>query len=238
MNTIDTHRAMSALVGAFFEAFATGIAEGSCAESENQSKPSAKDVKQAMLNHYGDVNKHFVNVMFYILARLNYDDMQCVQEQLNDAFASGQPSVQRLMSIACATDSMYETMTAEYRNNFALLLAGTIPTSAARAAASQTSGEALSTDTQTAVRLLVRTLVKAYLAALKASPAGIGAFRQATVLRMMVENANSLVNAKPLDTSCQTLEDMMQKACGSEANANVALNELNSLCAEMANETD
>lgn len=238
MHTIDTYSTTTALVGAFFEAFATGVTEATLANGENGARPSAKSVKQAMIDHYGDVNKHFVDVMFYILARLNYDDMQCVQRQLAEAFDAGQPTVQRLMAIACATDELYEAMTSSYRDNFSLLLSGTVPSCAVRKATCHPSADAQPTDAQTAVRLLVRTLVKAYAAGLKATTEGIGAFRQATILRMIVENANALVCGSALDTSCQTLEEMMQKACGGETNANVALNELNALCAEMIDSAD
>jgi len=157
-----------------------------------------------------------------------------LQRQVSDAFTTRSATVPDLMRIACGSDDLFVAMMTEYKRNFGLLLGGTVSLCQQHVKTYTRGSGELTVGGQTAVRLLARTLVKAYTAGLSCTAKGVDGYNQATVLRMMVENASILMNEKPVDTSCQTLEALLHSACGGEANAHVALNEMESLCSEFA----
>lgn len=232
-NNINTYRTLAALVRGFFESLAEGVLAGCKDAEKTDGHFSAKVVKTAMLEHYGEVGNRFFDTMFYILARLNHSGVDDIGGKLSAAFADRRPSVPELMRLACGSDALYEAMVVEYKRNFGLLLCGTVASRAEHVGAYTRGDDCAAVDGRTAVRLMVRTLVTAYASGLALSGCGMSCFSQAVVLRMMIENINLLVNESPLDTSCATIDTMLLSACGGECNMNVALNEMNTLCDEL-----
>jgi len=232
-DNIDVFRTMAALVRAFFEALTEGVMSGRSEAETGGGRFEPKAVKQAMLDHYGDIGNAFFDTMFYILARLNHERMDDIRKTMSSLFKDHDPTVPELMRLACGSDALYDAMVEEYKRNFGLLLCGTLSKHDEHIAAYTRGDSAQAVGRQTAVRLLVRTLVRAYASGLQLSGCGMSCFSQTVVLRMMIENINLLVNESHLDISCDSIDDMLLSACGSETCMNVALNEMGDLCNEL-----
>ena len=53
---INSYKAVAALTRAFFEAYTNGILDGSTEANNKENKRSPQAVKQAMLEHYEEIN--------------------------------------------------------------------------------------------------------------------------------------------------------------------------------------
>ncbi len=225
---------MTVLVRSFFDAFADGV----LSKDKDNVMPqdlSPADVKSSLLNHYGNINGRFFDVMFYIISRLTHDDMDDIKRQLSDAFANSQPDVPQLLSLACCNDSLFQTMIEEYKHSFSLLLVGQLPLNESHLMADNNK-ETIKIKPSLAVQLIVRTVVKAYLSGLSLSDGGKSAFRYATVFNIMTCNINSLINDNEDYKHLDTPEQMLRYACGCDENMAVAMTELNARMADLVEE--
>lgn len=117
--------AIAALVRAFFKYYVIGILEKQT-NVDIQERFEPKTVKRIMLNHYGNISKHFNQEAFYALSRMNYKPDEI--ERLLKDFASENTTDVDLVRFACRSDEMFSVMVAEYKRNFLNLLAGGIET--------------------------------------------------------------------------------------------------------------
>ena len=88
-------------------------------------------------------------------------------------------------------------MVDDYKANFEALLKGTTlhPQHLTLADDTPTTGYTKTNEEQN-IRLLVRTILRAYSCGLQTKPSS-QQFKQATVIRMLLDNADLLVNGKP-----------------------------------------
>ena len=61
---INSYQAVAAFVRGFFEAYARGIIDATIEGNDFSKKNDPKQIKQMMLEHYGEVNQYFFDIMF------------------------------------------------------------------------------------------------------------------------------------------------------------------------------
>ena len=79
---INSYQAMAAMTRAFFEAFGCGIIDSNYPNGDFATRNDEKNIKQVMLNHYESISKKYFDIMFPIIVRIQYND---VEQALNDA---------------------------------------------------------------------------------------------------------------------------------------------------------
>ncbi len=127
-----------------------------------------------MLEHYGEVNQYFFDIMFSTLVRLNYKSAEEANERMQKNFESMkktdptfEPTMLDYLRIACKSNHLYKAMEAEYKRNFTWLLQGKFKHKIV-ARTRLYPGVLISlADEPMAIHLLVRIIVKAYAAGLK-----------------------------------------------------------------------
>lgn len=216
---------LAALVRSFFDAFSSGVIDTSDVPVTERRKP--KNVKQAMLDHYGHIAPVFFDTMFFPLAAMNfsYEDIERVvreaQQRGDDMMA--------LVRTACASDAMYNMMVDEYKTNFTALLGGRcLPVADHLAAHSSDVETADDFDTDRAIELTVRVVMHAYARGLGQTDNGISKFRQPTLFRLLLDAMNVLLCDEAADFSdCdEDLSEMFLKVCHTEHNFSVMTDEM------------
>ena len=124
----NLYSALAACMRGFFEAFAMGVIDDAYGDDAKTkaSKMEPKNVKQALLNYYGEVGKMFFDQMFYTIAQLTYDNVDEAVERVKAECGEG-ATVPDYMRVACREQAVYEAMVEEYKRNFSALLAGGMP---------------------------------------------------------------------------------------------------------------
>ena len=132
---INSYQAVASFVRGFFEAYARGIMDAVVGGDDFQKKNDPKEVKQMMLEHYGEVNQYFFDIMFSTLVRLNYKSAEEANERMKKNFESMkqadptfEPTMLDYLRIACKSNQLYKAMEAEYKRNFTWLLQGKFTT--------------------------------------------------------------------------------------------------------------
>lgn len=228
---IDKNRVLAAFVRAYFEAFSNGIMDGKGLSPEEKQKPC--NVKQAMLDYYGNVSTVFHEVILHPIASLNYSFEEL--EKILSSTSSNTMQVQQLMMIICKTPDLYEAMVIEYKRNFMRLLEGGKYTVAEHLNKyTKAKGEEQPVDNDIAIRSAVAVVMRAYtggLALVKST-----AFRQATVLRVMMSAMSALfygvVEVETPPKNVSELHSVFMKVCGTAHNVDVMMDEMNALMAE------
>ena len=85
---INSYQAVAAFVRGFFEAYARGIIDATIEGNDFSKKNDPKQIKQMMLEHYGEVNQYFFDIMFSTLVRLNYKTAEEANERMKKNFDS------------------------------------------------------------------------------------------------------------------------------------------------------
>ena len=168
---INSYQAVASFVRAFFEAYARGIMDAAIGGDDFKKKNDPKEIKQMMLEHYGEVNQYFFDIMFSTLVRLNYKSADEANERMKKNFesmkkadSSFEPTMLDYLRIACKSNPLYNAMEAEYKRNFTWLLQGKF-TTIEEHLRDYTRGILISlADEPMAIHLLVRIIVKAYAA--------------------------------------------------------------------------
>lgn len=236
---------MASFVRAFFEAYARGIIDASFEGNDFETKNDPKQVKQMMLNHYGEVNQYYFDIMFSTLVRLNYKTAEEANERMEKTFKSMkennknfEPTMLDYLRIACKSPQLYKAMEAEYKRNFTWLLQGKF-TTIEEHVRDYTHGILISlADEPMAIHLLVRIIVKAYAAGLKCgSKEGQHQLHMPTLHGMLLNNVNILLNEAPLTSDTSDPVALFKEACkNQEENINVLFNTLNDTMKELAEE--
>ena len=189
-----------------------------------------------MLEHYEEISAHFLDIMFPALARLNYPDEKKMQEKLKKEFTDKQTDMAQYLRFACKTDKLYEAMVNEYKRNFNRLLQGQF-TSIEEHIEVYPRGLQLSVvDEQMAIVILVRVLLKAYAAGIKASKTAKRSFNQVSIYRMLLLNTQLLMNDSSFKSEEEDLMALFKEACGNEENLNVLFNSLDETYKELVKE--
>ena len=132
---INSYQAVAAFVRGFFEAYARGIIDATIEGNDFSKKNDPKQIKQMMLEHYGEVNQYFFDIMFSTLVRLNYKTAEEANERMKKNFDSMkqadptfEPTMLDYLRIACKSNQLYKAMESEYKRNFTWLLQGKFTT--------------------------------------------------------------------------------------------------------------
>ena len=243
---INSYQAVASFVRAFFEAYARGIMDAAIGGDDFKKKNDPKEIKQKMLEHYGEVNQYFFDIMFSTLVRLNYksadeanDRMKKNFESMKKADPSFEPTMLDYLRIACKSNPLYNAMEGEYKRNFTWLLQGKF-TTIEEHLRDYTHGILISlADEPMAIHLLVRIIVKAYAAGLKCgSKEGTQSqLHMPTLHGMLLNNVNILLNEAPLKGDPEDPVALFKEACkNEEENINVLFNTLNDAMKELAEE--
>ena len=83
---------------------------------------------------------------------------------------------------------------------------------------------------------MVRVILKAYAAGIKATKTNHHAFNQATIYRILLINIQLLLNDCAFKSNEEDLILLFQEACGNENNLNVLFNSLDEIYEELAQE--
>lgn len=243
---INSYQAVASFVRGFFEAYARGIMDAAIGGDNFEKKNDPKEVKQMMLEHYGEVNQYFFDIMFSTLVRLNYKTAEEANERMQKNFESMkqadptfEPTMLDYLRIACKSNLLYKAMEAEYKRNFTWLLQGKF-TTIEEHVRDYTHGILISlADEPMAIHLLVRIIVKAYASGVKCGSKD-GEHTQLhlpTLHGMLLNNVNILLNEKPLTSDGDDPVALFKEACkNEEENINVLFNTLNDTMKELATE--
>lgn len=243
---INSYQAVAAFVRGFFEAYARGIIDATIEGNDFSKKNDPKQIKQMMLEHYGEVNQYFFDIMFSTLVRLNYKTAEEANERMKKNFDSMkqadptfEPTMLDYLRIACKSNQLYKAMETEYKRNFTWLLQGKF-TTLEEHVRDYTHGILISlADEPMAIHLLVRIIVKAYAAGLKcgSKEGEQHQLHMPTLHGILLNNVNILLNETPLKSSTEDPVALFKEACkNEEENINVLFNTLNDAMKELAEE--
>ena len=87
-----------------------------------------------------------------------------------------------------------------------------------------------------AIVILVRVLLKAYAAGIKASKTAKRSFNQVSIYRMLLLNTQLLMNDSSFKSEEEDLMALFKEACGNEENLNVLFNSLDETYKELVKE--
>lgn len=188
LNLINTQKT---LIHAFFDGFMNGVTDA------NDLKPNERQTLiKTLLNVYEKVSEHYAVVMLPILGVVHHETLEQLQCKLDAQSQQGDVDVAALFKVVCGEEGTYEAMVNDYKANFEVLLKGTTlhPQHLTLADESPTSTYTKTNEEQN-IRLLVRTILRAYRCGLQTKPS-LQQFKQPTVIRMVLDNVDLLVNGK------------------------------------------
>lgn len=211
----DKHKLQAALVRSFFDAFSSGVID--CGQGSVQERRQPQNVKRAMLDYYEQIAPAFFETVFFPLAVIHsgYEEMERMD-------------MRSMLLAACGSEACYEALVAEYKRNFSALLEGACLSVADHLAACAKQQEGEGIDTDQAIELTVRAMVRAYASGLRLAGGQGASFRQASLYRLLLDAMNVLLHDEKLDYSdCgESITAMLVKACGSEQRFAVATAEM------------
>lgn len=221
---VDKYKLLAALVRSFFDAFSSGIID--CSEADAKERRQPKNVKQAMLEHYGHIAPVFFDTIFFPLAAMNfsYEDIERV---VREAQKRGD-DMMALVKSACASDALYDAMVAEYKRNFTALLGGRCASIADHLASYTHGNDTDDFDADRAIELTVRVVMHAYARGLKQVDKTMAKFSQPTLFRLLLDAMNTLLcdTAADYGDCGEDLSAMFMKVCQSEHNFTVMTTEM------------
>lgn len=187
-NLINTQKT---LIHAFFDGFMNGVTDA------NELKPNEQQTLiKTLLNVYEKVSEHYAVVMLPILGVVHHETLEQLQCKLDALRQQGDADVAALFKVVCGEEGTYEAMVNDYKANFEVLLKGTTLHPQHLTLADDTPTTCYTkTNEEQNIRLLVRTILRAYSCGLQTKPSS-QQFKQATVIRMVLDNVDLLVNGK------------------------------------------
>lgn len=188
LNLLNTQKT---LIHAFFDGFMNGVADA------NDLKPGEQQTLiKTLLNVYEKISEHYAVVMLPILGVVHHESLEQLQCKLDALRQQGDTDVTAFFKVVCGEEGTYEAMVDDYKANFEALLKGTTlhPQHLTLADESPTSTYTKTNEEQN-IRLLVRTILRAYRCGLQ-TKSSLQQFKQPTVIRMVLDNVDLLVNGK------------------------------------------
>lgn len=180
------------LIHAFFDGFTNGIIDANKLNHNEQ-----QTLIKAFLNVYDKISEHYAVVMLPILGIIHHDSLEQLQHQLDAVSRQADADVTHYFKVVCEKQGTYEAMVNDYKANFEALLKGTtLSTQHCVLSNKDKSAFYTMTNEEQNLRLLVRTVLRAYNCALQTKSA-LQQFNQATIIRIVLDNADLMVNGKP-----------------------------------------
>lgn len=197
-NLINTQKT---LIHAFFDGFMNGVTDA------NDLKPGEQQTLiKTLLNVYEKISEHYAVVMLPILGVVHHESLEQLQCKLDALRQQGDTDVTAFFKVVCGEEGTYEAMVDDYKANFEALLKGTTLHPQHLTLADDTPTTCYTkTNEEQNIRLLVRTILRAYRCGLQTKPS-LQQFKQATLIRMILDNVDLLVNGK------YTIAQYMDKA--------------------------
>jgi hypothetical protein len=187
LNLLNTQKT---LIHAFFDGFMNGVTDA------NELKPNERQTLiKTLLNVYEKVSEHYAVVMLPILGVVHHESLEQLQCKLDAQSQQGEVDVAALFKVVCGEEGTYEAMVNDYKANFEALLKGTALHPQHLTLADAPTTCYTKTNEEQNIRLLVRTILRAYSCGLQTKPSS-QLFKQATVIRMVLDNVDLLVNGK------------------------------------------
>ena len=187
-NLINTQKT---LIHAFFDGFMNGVTDA------NDLKPNERQTLiKTLLNVYEKISEHYAVVMLPILGVVHHESLEQLQCKLDALRQQGDADVTAFFKVVCGEEGTYGAMVDDYKANFEALLKGNTlhPQHLTLADESPTSTYTKTNEEQN-IRLLVRTILRAYRCGLQ-TKSSLQQFKQPTVIRMVLDNVDLLVNGK------------------------------------------
>jgi hypothetical protein len=136
-------------------------------------------------------------VLLPILGVIHHESLEQLQRELDAKRQQDDVDVTAYFKVVCRENGTYEAMVDDYKANFEALLKGTTLKTQHCVLSNETSSVTYTkTNEEQNIRLLVRTVLRAYRSGLQTKPA-LQQFKQTTVIRMLLDNVDLLVNGKP-----------------------------------------
>lgn len=208
----------------FFHAFFSGQADALHPETR---KLSAKELKQVVTLHYEKLSGYFVSIMFPILIRLNYNDLEAITEDMKKRHFSNNTSAKLLLRYACGSREEYEMVTEEYKAQLYYLLEGRHQPITDYLQNSQAIMADDSVEVPLAIRSLVRVLMQSYALGMNISASEVKAMHQTTIYRLMLQGMNTLLHEAEVVYEEENLEMMFRKVSLNSDNFETLMNEMN-----------
>ena len=188
----DLKYTQKTLIRAFFDGFTNGVID-----ANNLEQDERQTLIKALLNVYDKISEHYAMVLLPILGVVHHETLEQLQCKLDAQSQQGDVDVAALFKVVCGEEGTYEAMVNDYKANFEALLKGTTLKTQHCVLSNETSSVTYTkTNEEQNIRLLVRTVLRAYRSGLQTKPA-LQQFKQATVIRMLLDNVDLLVNGKP-----------------------------------------
>lgn len=229
-DNLNSYQTLASLVRTFFEGFTNGVADAHGIDISDR-----KQIKQIMLNHYENISKSYAEVMFPILSVVNYDSLEEVEAKIQELKAEEAANIEHVFKIACNDPALYEAMVEEYKRNFGLLLQGRF-SGVQEHIDNYTKNEhkelRTATNEEKTLRMLVRTVVQAYASGMKMAKADCLSIKQASIISMLITNANILINNAPIDQErtkeIKDIYEYFMLVCGTPEHCHAIFSELES----------
>ena len=187
-NLINTQKT---LIHAFFDGFMNGVTDANDLKQDER-----QTLIKALLNVYEKISEHYAGVMLPILGVVHHESLEQLQCKLDAQSQQGDIDVVALFKVVCGEEGTYEAMVDDYKANFEALLKGTTLHPQHLTLADDTPTTCYTkTNEEQNIRLLVRTILRAYSCGLQTKPSS-QLFKQATIIRMVLDNVDLLVNGK------------------------------------------
>lgn len=197
----DLKYTQKTLIRAFFDGFTNGVID-----ANNLEQDERQTLIKVLLNVYDKISEHYSMVLLPILGVIHHESLEQLQHELDAQRQQDDADVTSYFKVVCREEGTYEAMVDDYKANFEALLKGTTLKTQHCIMPNETSSATYTkTNEEQNIRLLVRTVLRAYRSGLQTKPA-LQQFKQATVIRVLLDNVDLLVNGKP------TIADHVNKA--------------------------
>ena len=224
ISNIKRSRVVSAMVRGYFHAFFSGQAD---AIFPQKSRLEACVYKKLLVASFDKLATNFVSVLFPILVRLNYSDIDAVTEDMRRRHFSEATPSKILLRYACKTKELYEFVTSEYQKQVYELLNGHLQSVEDFFDDCPTLLADDSIPVPLAIRSIVRVQMQAYALGITQAQTEINNLRQTTIYRLMLSGMVTLLHETPVNFSDDNLEMMFRQVSLNSDNFESLMNEMN-----------
>lgn len=187
----DLKYTQKTLIRAFFDGFTNGVID-----ANNLEQDERQTLIKALLNVYDKISEHYAMVLLPILGVIHHESLEQLQRELDAKRQQDDADVTAYFKVVCRENGTYEAMVDDYKANFEALLKGTTLKTQHCVLSNETSSVTYTkTNEEQNIRLLVRTILRAYRCGLQ-TKSSLQQFKQPTVIRMVLDNVDLLVNGK------------------------------------------
>ena len=227
---INRSRVATAMVRGYFHSFFSGQID---ALSPDKKKLEPREYKQLLANNFENLSSHFVSVLFPVLIRLNYDDLDQVTTDMKRRHFSFSTSSKLLLRYACGSKALYDLVTAEYQKNVYALLEGHLLTKEEFFSSCPTLQADDTVPVSLAIRSIVRVQMQAYATGVTSAQSSTKNLRQATIYRLMLSGMVCLLHNEPIEFEEENLELMFRKVSLNSENFERLMDEMTQAYTEL-----